>query len=109
MTTTTAVPTIIEVTMPVPFSAGWNLLDGVIVDDCTLRIDPAAYFYRFENPTWLLCDWDGVRRDLLAVSETPDQALEQRVLDYIRAQGPPDQRTRRGTGDCLARLHVPVP
>ena len=89
---TTAPPTVIEVTLPEPLSAGWDRLDGVTVEGATLRIDPAAYFYRYENPSWLLCDWDEVHRDLLDASETPDQALEQRVLDHVRAQG-------RQTGD----------
>jgi hypothetical protein len=87
MTSPTTARTLIEVTLPESFSPGWDCLDGVAVDGPTLRIDPAAYFYRYENPTWLLCGWDDVRRDLLATSETPDQALEQRVLDYVRAHG----------------------
>jgi hypothetical protein len=89
---TTTTPALIEVTLPEPFSAGWDRLDGITVDGKTLRIEPAAYFYRYENPTWLLCAWDEVRRDLLASTETPDVALEQRVLDYVRAHG-------RQTGD----------
>lgn len=87
MTTGTTTPALIEVTMPLPFSEGWGRLDGVMVDGTTLRIDPADYFYRYENPTWLLCGWDEVRGNLLDATETSDVALEQRVLDYVRAYG----------------------
>jgi hypothetical protein len=86
MTTTgTTAPALIEVTMPLPFSECWDRLDGITVDGTMLRIDPADYFYRYENPTWLLCDWDKVRQNLLDAAESPDLALEQRVLDYVRA------------------------
>lgn len=87
MTSATTAPAVIEATMPEPFAAGWNRLDGVTVDGNVLRIDTAVYFYRYDNPTWLLCAWDDVRNDLLTTTETTDVALEQRVLDYVRAHG----------------------
>lgn len=84
---TVAAATPIEVTLPAELSPGWDRLDGVTVDGATIRIDPSAYFYRYQNATWLLCDWEAVRRDLLTASETPEVALEQRVLDYVRDHG----------------------
>lgn len=80
---------IIEATLPEPLSTGWNQLDGVTVDHATVTIDPARYFFRYQMPIWRLCDWDGVRRDLLDAAETPEAALEQQVLDYIRTHGQP--------------------
>jgi hypothetical protein len=77
----------IEVEMPEAFSPGWNRLDGVTAQGRWLTIDTSRYFYRYENPAWLLCRWEDVRRDLLEASELPTVALEQQVLDYIRANG----------------------
>jgi hypothetical protein len=34
-----------------------------------------------------LCDWPSVRKDLLNVEETPESALEQQVLEYVRTNG----------------------
>jgi hypothetical protein len=78
---------VIRAKLPQAFSGGWNRLDGVTVDGDELTIDTARYFYRYQNPTWMLCDWVSVRRDLLGVAETPESALEQVVLDYVRANG----------------------
>lgn len=78
----------IEVELPEPFSTGWNRLDGVAVDGHTLRLDAERYFFRqAAAPSWLLCDWEAIRRDLLPVTETTDVALEQQALDYVRAHG----------------------
>lgn len=90
MTVTTAIearPDPITVELPEPFHRGWNRLNGVTVDGSHLTIDPQAYFYRYENPRWLLCDWNRVHADLLKVPETPDTAVEQRVLEYVRTHG----------------------
>jgi hypothetical protein len=92
--TTTAVEDVVRAQMPEPFHDGWNRFEGVTVTGHTITIHPPTYFFRYENqnPTWLLCDWDGVKRDLLGVQETAEAALEQIVLDYINAHG-------RSTGD----------
>lgn len=91
MTLTTTEPArarqVIQLTMPEPFSAGWNRLDGVEVDSRQLSIDIGRYFYRYTNPTWLLCPWEDVRHDLLDATEQPGVALEQQVLDYVAAHG----------------------
>lgn len=88
---------VIELTMPEPFSAGWNRLDGIEVDDRQIRIDIGRYFYRYTNPTWLLCRWEDVRHDLLDAAEQTGVALEQQVLDYVVAHG-------RSTTDPAAAL-----
>lgn len=82
---TTAVQDIIRAKMPEPLNQGWNRITGVSVEGDLFTIDPSAYFFRYENPTWRLCEWEDVRRDLLDVQESPDTALEQIVLDYINA------------------------
>ncbi|HEY0539831.1 MAG TPA: hypothetical protein VGD53_15755 [Actinoallomurus sp.] len=84
---TTTVQDIIRAELPEPFHQGWNRITGVTVTGKTITIDPSAYFFRYENPSWILCDWEGVKRDLLGVQESPDTALEQTVVDYIRAHG----------------------
>jgi hypothetical protein len=48
---TTAVQDGIRVTMPEQFHEGWNRLPGVTVAGSEITIDPAAYFFRYENPT----------------------------------------------------------
>lgn len=86
MTTATALRPIV-VTLPEPLTGDWGALDGVKVDGATLTIDPASYFFRYENATWLVCDWSDVQADLLGEVETPEVALEQTVLDYVREHG----------------------
>lgn len=81
---TTAIHDKIRVTMPELFHQGWNNLPGVTVTGREITIDPATHFFRYENPTWLLCDWEGVARDLMGEQESADAALEQIVLDYIK-------------------------
>jgi hypothetical protein len=82
----TAAPPVIRTTLPGPLDPRWTRLAGLEVDGSTVTIDP-GYWFRFESPSWLVCDWPGVRDELLPVTETRDQALEQIVLDYIRAHG----------------------
>lgn len=82
---TTAVQDVIMADMPEAFDPGWNLLDGVTVAGRTLTIEPATYFFTYENPTWRLCDWTAVERKLLGVQESTETALEQKVLDFINA------------------------
>ena len=45
-----------------------------------------------------MCDWADVRDELLPVTETGEQALEQAVLDYIRGHG----RTTTDPAEVLA-------
>jgi hypothetical protein len=82
----TAAPPVIRATLPGPFDPRWSRLTGLEIDGSTITIDP-EYWFRFENPSWLICDWPGVRDELLPATETGDQAMEQIVLDYIRAHG----------------------
>lgn len=79
--------TIIRAEFPRPFHPGWDKVDGVAVQGNALIIDPAAYFYRYDAPSWLVCDWSGVERDLLPRRETTDDTIEQIALDYIREHG----------------------
>lgn len=48
---------VIEVELPEPFHEGWNRIAGITVAGSRLTIDPALYFFRYENPTWIVCDW----------------------------------------------------
>ncbi|MGA6170051.1 hypothetical protein ACPEIF_07345 [Streptomyces sp. NPDC012600] len=74
----------IAVTLPSAFHPGWNRLPGVRVEEKTLAIEPADYFFRFESHSWLVADWGKVRDELLPVKETTESAVEQLTLDFIR-------------------------
>jgi hypothetical protein len=89
MTTETAATLApVSVTMPVPFTPEWSRIDGITVDGATITVDPARYFFRYENPSWVLVDWDLVRRELLDhPEESTGQALEQRALEFVREHG----------------------
>jgi hypothetical protein len=76
-----------SVELPEPFTPEWNRIDGITVDGATITVDPARYFFRYENPTWVLADWDLVQRELLDARETTEQAVEQRALEFVRAHG----------------------
>jgi hypothetical protein len=78
---------IIRVRFPEAFHHGWNAISGVTAQGTALTIDPEAYFFRYTNPTWVVCDWDSVAADLVNVSETTDSAIEQIALDYVRTHG----------------------
>ncbi|GAA4232007.1 hypothetical protein GCM10022254_30780 [Actinomadura meridiana] len=80
-----AIPIVVK--LPKPFRNGWNRIKGVTVEGAIISIDPVAYFFRYENPTWLLCDWDGVRSNLLDAQETTETVVEQMTLDYIKEHG----------------------
>jgi hypothetical protein len=97
LTAPTSAPPVIRATLPVPFDLRWARLPGLEVDGSALTIAP-EFFFRFESPSWLVCDWPSVRDELLPVTETEDQALEQIVLDYIRAHG----RTTADPAEVLA-------
>lgn len=79
----------ISVDLPEPFTPTWNRLDGISVEGCRLSIDIEKFFYRYENPTWLLCPWPSVEKHLLASVERPETTIEQLVCDYVRHHGTP--------------------
>jgi hypothetical protein len=91
-------PPVIRATLPAPLDPRWSRLPGLQVEGSTVTIDPGHWF-RFEDPTWLVCDWAGVRDNLLPATETVGQALEQSVVDYIGAHG-------RVTGDAAELLET---
>ncbi|MEU8954999.1 hypothetical protein AB0C93_11910 [Streptomyces sp. NPDC048518] len=76
-----------SVTLPEAFTPEWSRIDGITVDGHTVAVDPGKYFFRYENPTWVLADWDLVRAELLDVAETSEQAVEQRALEFVKAHG----------------------
>jgi hypothetical protein len=80
-------PDVIQVQLPEPFSSGWNRIPGVHVQDCTLSIDPGEYFFRYDNPRWLLVDWPLVRDKLLPAEETTEVAVEQQTLNFVKTHG----------------------
>ncbi len=81
------VTNVIDVDLEVPLSEGWNRLLGMEVSGRHVRVDVDRYFFRYESPSWLLCDWKGVRTNLLDAEETEETSLEQQALDYVREHG----------------------
>jgi hypothetical protein len=75
----------ISVALAEQFDPRWARLPGVTIDGRTITIDPAAYFFRFNSASWLVCDWDTVRDQLLDTRESSETALEQAALDFIRS------------------------
>ncbi|MEX2985566.1 hypothetical protein [Streptomyces sp. C36] len=84
---TATAPPAISVKLPEAFDPRWARLPGIEVHGADITIDPAKYFFRFDSASWLVCDWEPVRADLLSVKETAGAALEQTALDFIRANG----------------------
>ncbi|MGI5204067.1 hypothetical protein ACQEU6_21115 [Spirillospora sp. CA-108201] len=89
----------IRVEFPEQFHPGWNRIDGVTVDGKSLTIQPEKYFFRYENPSWIVCDWQHVRAGLLNVRETTTEAIEQQALEFVQTYG-------RTTEDPAAVLGV---
>lgn len=75
----------IETTLQHPFSSGWNRIPGVEVEGSHVRIIPDQYFFRYDSPSWRLCDWNIVEDELLPTSESNETSLEQLTLDFILA------------------------
>jgi hypothetical protein len=91
---TTAIDTTtITAELPEVFDPRWNRLPGITVDGKHVTIDPAEYFFRFENSSWLVIDWQIVKNGLLIAEETQTAAVEQMALDFVMANG-------RSTGDA---------
>ena len=87
--TSIAAPPLVTVELPEAFDARWNRVPGISVSGRRISLDPSQYFFRFDSASWLLCDWEDVKRDVLPSDETRDTALEQIVLDYITINGQP--------------------
>lgn len=85
MTTTTMAA--IGVELPEPFDPRGARLPGITISGRHIMIDPAAYFFRFDSASWLVCDWDTVRTQFLDTQESAGTALEQAALDFIRTHG----------------------
>lgn len=73
----------------------------MIVEGLSLTIDAEKFFFRYENPTWLLCDWVKVRDGLLPAVETGDSTIEQMALDFVTANG----YTTRDPQEVLLTAH----
>jgi hypothetical protein len=87
MSPTTA-PPVIRATLPGPLDPRWSRLTGLEVDGSTVTLAP-DYWFRFERPSWLVCDWAGVRDDLLPVAG-------------LEAIGPAELRMLREAGTLMA-------
>jgi hypothetical protein len=75
---------LITVDFDEPLSDGWKKVPGITIDGTTVMIDPAQFFFRYESPSWKVCDWDGVKKNMISAAETTNEALEQQTLQYVR-------------------------
>lgn len=93
----TSAPPLVTVQLPEAFDERWNRVPGISVSGTRITLDPSQYFFRFDSASWLLCDWEKVKQNLLPMAETRETALEQIVLDYIAING-------QSTGDAAQVL-----
>lgn len=70
-----------------PLSSDWNKVPGITVEGRSVRVDPGQYFFRYDNPSWIVCDWEAVRQQLLTAVEESNLALEQATLEFVRHHG----------------------
>lgn len=77
----------IKVDLGIAFTKEWERIQGVTIDGTTLVIDPDKFFFEYRNPSWLICDWQRVRDELLTVKETEEITIEQMVMDFVKAHG----------------------
>ncbi|XVQ89119.1 hypothetical protein ACQP2K_17395 [Microbispora siamensis] len=75
------------VDLPVAFDPRWNRIPGITADGATTTVDPEKHFFRFENSTWLLCDWNLVASELLGIEESTETAVEQLALEFVQEHG----------------------
>ncbi|GAA1649145.1 hypothetical protein [Actinoplanes couchii] len=95
--TTAVTPATITAYLPDAFDPRWNRLPGITVAGTRITIDPADYFFRFENSSWLVIDWETVKAELLHVEETETATVEQIALDFVRTHA----RPARDAGEVL--------
>jgi hypothetical protein len=62
----TVAPPVIRAALPGSLDPRWSRLPGLEADGSTVTLGP-GFWFRFENPSWLVCAWPGVRDDLLPV------------------------------------------
>jgi hypothetical protein len=90
MTTSTAqrpARTAITVELPEAFTPTWNRIDGITVIGTHIAIDPQEYFFRYESPVWIVCDWPQVVEGLLGATDTTERTVEQQALEFVMANG----------------------
>ena len=89
----------IQVELPEEFHNGWNRIDGIAVNGKLITIYPDAYFFQYENPSWVVCDWPQVKTGLLDTRETATETIEQQALHFVQSYG-------RTTSDAAAVLEI---
>jgi len=77
----------IEATLETPLSPQWNKVPGISVSGRRVCITPEEYFFCYEDPSWILCNWDKVEREMLHTEESEQISYEQRTLDFVRDNG----------------------
>ncbi|MDX6743805.1 hypothetical protein [Actinocorallia sp. A-T 12471] len=76
---------VVSVDLPEAFDPRWSRIPGITVDGHRITLDPAEYFFRFTDHSWLVIPWHRVERDMLGARETSARSLEQIALEYIQA------------------------
>lgn len=76
----------------------WTKVPGVTVTaGGDVEIAPEQYFFRYEEPAWLMIDWERVRGAWSGLDETNEEALEQKCLNFIKTEA----RTTTDAGEVL--------
>jgi hypothetical protein len=83
-TTLSASPSIVSFTPQRQFHIGWERVSGIKLIGDAIQITPTQYFERFEDPSWTYVPWETVQAHWTELSETPDMAIEQACLQFIR-------------------------
>ena len=81
---TTKSPSVISFTPKRSFHAGWGKIPGIELIGPEIQIAPEQYFERYEDPSWNYVPWETVQAHWSELSETPDRAIEQACLEFIR-------------------------
>jgi len=77
-------PSVITFTPKRSFHSGWGRIAGIELIGPAIRITPEQYFERYEDPSWNYVPWETVEANWSKLSETPERAIEQACLEFIR-------------------------
>lgn len=88
MSAPTTAPALIKAELPGAVDPRWSRLPGIEVEGTTVTMSPADYFFRFDDSSWLVTDWEAVRDGLLPVDETAEETIEQVTLECSSAPTP---------------------
>src|SRR5438094_192086 len=78
-------PAVISAELPEAFDAGWNRIPGITVAGNRVTLDPAQYFFKLNDFSWLVIDWADAEGDMLDEVYHGGWFNETRRLELVRA------------------------